>query len=268
MAPSPSAASMRPGRLLTPAMAASSSPYSTIACAQSTSPSVRRSHSIPGGAARVIRATTRCLRQTYSDGTTECRSGGNGTPRSRVARRRIRSPLSRMYHRARGTSRKERRPPCGRHEASRGGRALRAGRLCRGARRSYSHAACLPIHVKITRFGPISLARARRVSGRRQTFRGAHVGRGRANVVAVCAQFASSVRRSMLSTRVSVRCLPNRACACYHVMFRPARLRGRQPSTVPIVQRPRTWPFQGQDPGSNPGGDANPSFGSQSLVTD
>ena len=26
---------------------------------------------------------------------------------------------------------------------------------------------------------------------------------------------------------------------------------------VPIVQRPRTWPFQGQNPGSNPGGDAN-----------
>ena len=30
---------------------------------------------------------------------------------------------------------------------------------------------------------------------------------------------------------------------------------------VPIVQRPRTRPFQGQDPGSNPGGDAN-HFGS------
>src|ERR1017187_5357558 len=28
--------------------------------------------------------------------------------------------------------------------------------------------------------------------------------------------------------------------------------------SVPIVQRPRTWPFQGQNPGSNPGGDANP----------
>ena len=26
---------------------------------------------------------------------------------------------------------------------------------------------------------------------------------------------------------------------------------------VPIVQRPRTWPFQGQNPGSNPGGDAS-----------
>ena len=25
---------------------------------------------------------------------------------------------------------------------------------------------------------------------------------------------------------------------------------------VPIVQRPRTRPFQGRDPGSNPGGDA------------
>src|SRR4051812_45471418 len=28
-------------------------------------------------------------------------------------------------------------------------------------------------------------------------------------------------------------------------------------SSVPIVQRPRTWPFQGQDSGSNPDGDAN-----------
>ena len=28
------------------------------------------------------------------------------------------------------------------------------------------------------------------------------------------------------------------------------------PSNVPIVQRPRTWPFQGQDTGSNPVGDA------------
>src|SRR5262245_40397644 len=26
---------------------------------------------------------------------------------------------------------------------------------------------------------------------------------------------------------------------------------------VPIVQRPRTWPFQGQNSGSNPDGDAN-----------
>jgi hypothetical protein len=122
---------------------------------------------------RVIRATTRrCLRETYSDGTTECRSGGNGTPRSRASRRRTRSPSSRTYHRARGTSQEERRPPCGRHEASRGGRAFCAGRLCRGARRNYSHAACLPIYAKITGFGPISLARARRVSGRRQTFRG------------------------------------------------------------------------------------------------
>src|SRR5579862_3149263 len=31
---------------------------------------------------------------------------------------------------------------------------------------------------------------------------------------------------------------------------------GAAPPRVPIVQRPRTWPFQGQDPGSNPGGDA------------
>jgi hypothetical protein len=27
---------------------------------------------------------------------------------------------------------------------------------------------------------------------------------------------------------------------------------------VPIVQRPRTWPFQGQNAGSNPAGDATP----------
>jgi hypothetical protein len=30
--------------------------------------------------------------------------------------------------------------------------------------------------------------------------------------------------------------------------------------SVPIVQRPRTWPFQGQNPGSNPGGDAKFRF--------
>jgi hypothetical protein len=29
------------------------------------------------------------------------------------------------------------------------------------------------------------------------------------------------------------------------------------PPNVPIVQRPRTWPFQGQDTGSNPVGDAS-----------
>ena len=29
------------------------------------------------------------------------------------------------------------------------------------------------------------------------------------------------------------------------------------PPNVPIVQRPRTWPFQGQNAGSNPAGDAN-----------
>src|SRR5439155_20152631 len=37
--------------------------------------------------------------------------------------------------------------------------------------------------------------------------------------------------------------------ACYDFGFAPA-LR------VPIVQRPRTWPFQGQNTGSNPVGDA------------
>ena len=30
--------------------------------------------------------------------------------------------------------------------------------------------------------------------------------------------------------------------------------------SVPIVQRPRTRPFQGRDPGSNPGGDATPDW--------
>src|SRR5439155_26742217 len=29
--------------------------------------------------------------------------------------------------------------------------------------------------------------------------------------------------------------------------------------SVPIVQRPRTWPFQGQNTGSNPVGDATPT---------
>src|SRR3954469_17438026 len=36
-----------------------------------------------------------------------------------------------------------------------------------------------------------------------------------------------------------------------------AQLSAARPS-VPIVQRPRTWPFQGQNTGSNPVGDAIP----------
>ena len=40
---------------------------------------------------------------------------------------------------------------------------------------------------------------------------------------------------------------------------RPAGARDRHPHRVPIVQRPRTWPFQGQNTGSNPVGDANTS---------
>ena len=46
--------------------------------------------------------------------------------------------------------------------------------------------------------------------------------------------------------------------ACYHRVFR-AHVRScctRFPR-VPIVQRPRTWPFQGQNTGSNPVGDAS-----------
>jgi hypothetical protein len=43
--------------------------------------------------------------------------------------------------------------------------------------------------------------------------------------------------------------------ACYHLVF---RWLGCSALYVPIVQRPRTWPFQGQNTGSNPVGDANP----------
>ena len=46
--------------------------------------------------------------------------------------------------------------------------------------------------------------------------------------------------------------------ACYHFVFRPFPRGLRCPSRVPIVQRPRTWPFQGQNAGSNPAGDAIP----------
>jgi hypothetical protein len=41
--------------------------------------------------------------------------------------------------------------------------------------------------------------------------------------------------------------------ACYHLVF---RWLDRSALYVPIVQRPRTWPFQGQNTGSNPVGDA------------
>ena len=34
------------------------------------------------------------------------------------------------------------------------------------------------------------------------------------------------------------------------------RCAGAHSTNVPIVQRPRTWPFQGQNTGSNPVGDA------------
>jgi hypothetical protein len=42
--------------------------------------------------------------------------------------------------------------------------------------------------------------------------------------------------------------------ACYHLVF---RWLDRSALYVPIVQRPRTWPFQGQNTGSNPVGDAS-----------
>ena len=45
-------------------------------------------------------------------------------------------------------------------------------------------------------------------------------------------------------------------CACYHQVFRAPARPTRPRSRVPIVQRPRTWPFQGQNTGSNPVGDA------------
>jgi hypothetical protein len=45
--------------------------------------------------------------------------------------------------------------------------------------------------------------------------------------------------------------------ACYHLVF---RWLDRSALYVPIVQRPRTWPFQGQNTGSNPVGDAIPEL--------
>ena len=41
---------------------------------------------------------------------------------------------------------------------------------------------------------------------------------------------------------------------CYDQVFRQCA--GAHSTNVPIVQRPRTWPFQGQNTGSNPVGDA------------
>ena len=42
---------------------------------------------------------------------------------------------------------------------------------------------------------------------------------------------------------------------CYYQLFR-RQSRPFASIVVPIVQRPRTWPFQGQNAGSNPAGDA------------
>src|SRR3954454_12727672 len=45
--------------------------------------------------------------------------------------------------------------------------------------------------------------------------------------------------------------------ACYDRVFRYSHRGESTTPSVPIVQRPRTWPFQGQNTGSNPVGDAN-----------
>ena len=50
--------------------------------------------------------------------------------------------------------------------------------------------------------------------------------------------------------------MANLQAACYHLMFRRGLERPSALPHVPIVQRPRTWPFQGQNTGSNPVGDA------------
>src|SRR6476469_3067316 len=44
--------------------------------------------------------------------------------------------------------------------------------------------------------------------------------------------------------------------ACYDRAFGAPIQRAPSVLRVPIVQRPRTWPFQGQNTGSNPVGDA------------
>ena len=58
-------------------------------------------------------------------------------------------------------------------------------------------------------------------------------------------------------TRVSFRRLAAEPGACYHQWLGPRARRAPRTRLVPIVQRPRTWPFQGQNTGSNPVGDAN-----------
>ena len=52
--------------------------------------------------------------------------------------------------------------------------------------------------------------------------------------------------------------------ACYHLVF---RWLDRSALYVPIVQRPRTWPFQGQNTGSNPVGDATANGSTNPLKT-
>ena len=42
--------------------------------------------------------------------------------------------------------------------------------------------------------------------------------------------------------------------------FVPVSTGDLEQTSVPIVQRPRTWPFQGQNTGSNPVGDATTSW--------
>jgi hypothetical protein len=62
-------------------------------------------------------------------------------------------------------------------------------------------------------------------------------------------RYAAAVKsfRSSDTARVRVgACARRRWGVCYNLKFL---------SSVPIVQRPRTWPFQGQNTGSNPVGD-------------
>jgi hypothetical protein len=47
-----------------------------------------------------------------------------------------------------------------------------------------------------------------------------------------------------------------RVTLCYDLADPGARPEAVIADHVPIVQRPRTWPFQGQNTGSNPVGDA------------
>jgi hypothetical protein len=52
---------------------------------------------------------------------------------------------------------------------------------------------------------------------------------------------------------------PTAMGVCYNLEFL---------SSVPIVQRPRTWPFQGQNTGSNPVGDESPRDNTRSNNPD